>query len=119
MERPGPGEKSTKNTKKEKEEKQEKNDEEAFPDMSFKNQDATVTIDSSVLNDPDNEEVSLSWSQKEEKARQRELSRRLKELADIALIPYEPYKQDFIRNCRLATLQFFRWIRRRVTSVNF
>lgn len=101
------GEKSTKNTKKEKEEKQEKNDEEAFPDMSFKNQDATVTIDSSVLNDPDNEEVSLSWSQKEEKARQRELSRRLKELADIALIPYEPYKQDFIRNCRLATLQFF------------
>lgn len=101
------GEKSTKNTKKGKEEKQEKNDEEAFPDMSFKQQDATVTIDSSILNDPDNEEVQLSWSQKEAKDRQRELSRRLKELADIALIPYEPYKQDFIRNCRLATLQLF------------
>ena len=69
--------------------------------------DATVTIDSSILRQPDGEEKQLSWSQKEEKMRMQALSKRLKELADLAMIPYEPYKHDFIQNCRLATLKLF------------
>lgn len=69
--------------------------------------DATVTIDSSILRQPDGEEKQLSWSQKEEKMRVQALSKRLKELADLAMIPYEPYKHDFIQNCRLATLKLF------------
>lgn len=69
--------------------------------------DATVTIDSSILRQPDGEEKFYSWSQKEEKMRAQALSKRLKELSDLALIPYEPYKHDFIQNCRLATLKLF------------
>lgn len=66
--------------------------------------DAVMTIDSSLLVDetpPPAEDESVLF---EKKKKQRQIDRKLKALADLSQIPVEAYQEDFIRNCRKATL---------------
>lgn len=66
-------------------------------------QDATVTIDSSILKTPIDEFGTSSDIEKENKKINKSLQKRLKQLQELAQIPYEPYKNDLIQNCRTAT----------------
>lgn len=66
--------------------------------------EAVMTIDSSLLADdspppPENDDEVI-----EKKKKEKQLQRKLKALADLAQIPVEGYQDDFIRNCRQATL---------------
>ena len=67
-------------------------------------QDATVTIDSSLLKDDfidDENGVPIKKAPKKDKT----LEKQLKAISELAQIPYDGYKNDLIQNCRRATLQ--------------
>jgi tetratricopeptide (TPR) repeat protein len=69
-------------------------------------QEAIVTIDSSIIaedNDDPIEEINHSIQTKSISKESRALQRKIKFLKDFSSIPYEPYKQELIRNARQAT----------------
>ena len=64
--------------------------------------EAIVTIDSTLLKPEVNEDGdTIRKMTKKEKA----LQRNIRALNDLAIIPYDSYKEDFIRNARKATLE--------------
>lgn len=66
--------------------------------------DAVMTIDSSLLAEDKPTVAEDESEQYEKKKKERQLQRKLKALADLAQIPADHYMEDFLRNCRKATL---------------
>ncbi|MBK7762922.1 MAG: hypothetical protein IPI46_06060 [Bacteroidetes bacterium] len=65
--------------------------------------EAVVTIDSTLLEeDFAGDDINLPLPNLK---RDKSLEKQLKSLSELAQIPYESYRDDFIRNCRKATLQ--------------
>lgn len=65
--------------------------------------EAVVTIDSTLFEeDFGNDDIQLPLPKLK---RDKSLEKQLKNLTELAQIPYESYRDDFIRNCRIATLQ--------------